>query len=489
MRICLLTDQDLIGGVGPDDWPCDPRPFLPEAEWKVAMLEKVTVVQQLIELAQEGFDLFFNLCDGAWDEGRPGIDVVEALERLDQAFTGADSQFFEPSREVMKRVCRAWGIDTPEYVVARTRADVDRAVDELRFPMIVKHPSSYASAGLTSKSRVENPEELFEQADIMLGDYAGALIEEFIEGLECTVLVADNPDDWSSPLSYQPIQYRFPEGETFKHYYVKWEDYAGLHATPVADPELDGQLRRSAREFYRGINGVGYGRCDVRVDGDGRPFMLEINANCGMYYPESDPGSADLCLLHDPAGHEGFTRQVVAAALARHRERQRGWQVRAKPGEGYGMFATNAFVPGERVVPFEGRPHQIVTRGHVESEWTEPFRTWFKRRAWPLSDEVWVVWSDDPEHWTPIDHSCHPSCWLKGLDIVARVPLAPGDEITLDYATLYNELMPDFDCACGTSECRGTVRGTDLMADFVNRYGDNVSPYVRERRSNNGMAD
>ncbi len=46
---------------------------------------------------------------------------------------------------------------------------------------------------------------------------------------------------------------------------------------------------------------------------------LEINANCGIYYPPDEPGSADQCLAYDPAGHEGFTRQLVAAALRRHR--------------------------------------------------------------------------------------------------------------------------------------------------------------------------
>ncbi|HKK07539.1 MAG TPA: D-alanine--D-alanine ligase, partial [Gemmatimonadota bacterium] len=145
MRICLLTNQDLDGGSFPeDDWPCDPRPFLPEADWEVAVLTKVNAVRRIEELSREGFDLFFNLCDGAWDEGEPGIQVVQALERLDLPFTGADAPFFEPSREAMKRVCRAWGLDTPAYVIARERPDVERAAETLHFPLIVKHPSSYA---------------------------------------------------------------------------------------------------------------------------------------------------------------------------------------------------------------------------------------------------------------------------------------------------------------------------------------------------------
>ena len=31
---------------------------------------------------------------------------------------------------------------------------------------------------------------------------------------------------------------------------------------------------------------------DVLVDATGRPFMLEINPNCGVFYAPSDPGSA-----------------------------------------------------------------------------------------------------------------------------------------------------------------------------------------------------
>ncbi len=45
--------------------------------------------------------------------------------------------------------------------------------------------------------------------------------------------------------------------------------------------------------------------------------MLEINPNCGVYYPPTDAGSADLCLLNDAEGHAGFTRRLINAALSR----------------------------------------------------------------------------------------------------------------------------------------------------------------------------
>ena len=484
MRICLLTDQDLDrdGPLPGGDWPCDPRPYLPEAEWELAVLEKKTAVSHLLALSDRDFDLFFNLCDGAWGEGRPGIEVVQALEGLGVPFTGADSRFYEPSREAMKRVCHGWGIDTPAYAFASTDEEVERACDLLRFPLIVKHPWSYASVGLTRASRVETTGELMEQARRMRRTYTGALIEEFVEGTECTVLVAENPDDPRRPTTYTPLRYTFPEGESFKHSDVKWVKYHELEAAPVEDPELERRLRKVSADFFVGMNGAGYGRCDLRVDVDGRAWMLEINPNCGIYYDPEDAGSADLCLLNDPAGHEGFTRQIVQAALRRHARKSRSWTVQWSRRLGYGLHARRDIPVGQRILAFEERPHDLVTLSHVEESWEEPKRSWFDRCAWPLTDEVWVVWSRDPEEWRPVNHSCDPTAWLDGLDVVARRPLARGDEITLDYATFCNERMPSFRCECGTERCRGTIRGDDYLRDFVARYGDHVSDYVRRKR-------
>ena len=126
-----------------------------------------------------------------------------------------------------------------------------------------------------------------------------------------------------APRTYTPIQYRFPEGETFKHADMKWVDYDRMSSFPVDDPVLDARLRDVSARFFVALEGASFGRCDLRVDRSGTPFMLEINPNCGVYYPSTDPGSADLCLAHDPEGHVGFTRQLIRAALHRHQERAR----------------------------------------------------------------------------------------------------------------------------------------------------------------------
>jgi len=322
MRICLLTNQDLVADPFPaDDWPCDPRPFYPEAQWEVEFLERPASVEQVVRRIQQGFDLYFNLCDGAADQNIPGIEVVKTLEAHGVPFTGATSEFYEPSREAMKVACRMAGIDTPDYVLARCDADVERAARTLRFPLFIKHYSSYSSVDLSRRSRVRTPAGLRQQARKMMRRHGAALIEEFIDGTECTVLVAENPDDPARPCTYTPVQYRFPEGESFKHAELKWVDYDKMSVFPVDDPVLEARLRDVSARFFVALNGASFGRCDIRVDRRGAPFMLEINPNCGVYYRPEDAGSADLCLAHDPEGHVGFTRRLIRAALQRHQRR------------------------------------------------------------------------------------------------------------------------------------------------------------------------
>jgi hypothetical protein len=169
MHICLLTEQDLDVLLPEDDWPCDPRPFLPEARWDVGVVEAPHAVKRVIELSRNGYDLFFNLCDGAWDEDRPGIDVVLALERLGAAVHRRDLGVLRAlARGDEARVPRLGRSTRPATSSLPTGRDLERAADTLRFPLIAKHPSSYASVGLTRESRAETADALFEQARIMM---------------------------------------------------------------------------------------------------------------------------------------------------------------------------------------------------------------------------------------------------------------------------------------------------------------------------------
>ena len=106
----------------------------------------------------------------------------------------------------------------------------------------------------------------------------------------------------------------------------------------------------------------------------------------------------------------------------------------------------------------------------------------FFRHAYPLTDEIYVMWEKDSSQWKPLNHACDPIAWFDGLNVVARRDIQPGEQITIDYAMLYGEDMPLFDCHCDSPTCRGIIRGTDYLEPFVKRYGDHTSPYVSGKR-------
>src|SRR5208282_157090 len=135
----------------------------------------------------------------------------------------------------MKMVCHAAGVKFPAYVMARDLREVDRAVRELRFPMLVKHPQGYASAGIFRSSRVTDAEALRREAERTIAEYGAALIEEFIEGREFTVLVAEPRHADEEAWVLEPIEFLFPPGESFKHFDLKWKDYDLMETLRVSE--------------------------------------------------------------------------------------------------------------------------------------------------------------------------------------------------------------------------------------------------------------
>lgn len=484
MKICVLDPSYENSDSPMKDYDplSDVARHLEGHECETAYIDKAKGVRQLVELSRRGFDVFINLCDGAWDEDRAGIEVVQTLEKLNLAFTGATSNFFEPTREVMKKVCHFWGIKAPAYVLANNSADIDLAAKTLHFPLITKHPNSYSSIGLTKESRVETPAALRKQAERMIEAFGATLIEEFIEGREFSVLVVENADDEFQPFAYRPVEFLFPNGETFKHFDLKWKDYEGMTCIQCDDDELARRLEDMSRKLFLGLNGAGYGRCDIRMSEQGELFMLEINPNCDVAYPLEEAGSADLILMHEPWGHREFFEKIIRAALKRRQQRHQKWHLLLDSENRYGMYAREAIPTGDVIDLHEEQQHVLVTTKHVRENWNAEQQNWFAQYAYPLTDEVFVSWSPEAEDWKPINHSCDPNAWIEGLDLVARRKIKAGEEITIDYATFYNERMDDFTCHCGTRRCRKIIRGTDYLEDFVERYGDHVSDYVRSKR-------
>jgi D-alanine-D-alanine ligase len=272
----------------------------------------------LRELAGEGVDVFFNLCDGTPDDALSGIGLVQTMEKLALAFTGADSSFFDPSRQEMKAYAKKSNVPIPNWVMVDRVEDVERVSKRLRFPVLVKPPHGYASVGITRDSRCENLEQLKIQTGKEIELFGRALLEEFIEGREFTCLVAENPDDPNNPITFKPVEFIFPQGESFKHYNMKWVEYEQMSVAPVNNARIEKVLRDQTSRVFKAMNGNGYARCDYRMSADGMIYMLEINPNCGIFYSPEEPGSADFSLINDPVwNHHKFLKLIIRSAQKR----------------------------------------------------------------------------------------------------------------------------------------------------------------------------
>ena len=324
MRICILLDS-----YEESDSPSvemaadgDAREYFTGHECQVARLSASRALQQVQALPLNDFDVFLNLYDGCeLNNFEPGLSVVRTLHSAGAAYTGADPQFWQVDRRRMKAACAAQRVPTPGGYFIDTAAQIPAGVqyvsEHFRFPVIIKHPFSFASIGLTPDSRVETPDLLPGRVQAMFTEFGAALIEEFVDGREFTALVVENPDDPRQPVVYEPVEFRFPPGETFKHYHLKWYDFEDMSTARCADPALAKQLQDSARRLFLGLKGSGYARMDFRVDADGTAYVVDVNPNCGIFYPRATPGSADFILLNDPGGHAGFVDLILRAALQR----------------------------------------------------------------------------------------------------------------------------------------------------------------------------
>ncbi len=157
------------------------------------------------------------------------------MEKLGVAFTGANSSFFDPSRQEMKAYAKKSNVPTPGWVMVDRVEDVERVSKRLRFPILVKPPHGYASVGIRRDSRCENLDQLKVQVEREIEEFGRALLEEFIEGREFTCLITENPDDANDPITFKPVEFIFPEGESFKHYNMKWVEYEKMNVAPVKD--------------------------------------------------------------------------------------------------------------------------------------------------------------------------------------------------------------------------------------------------------------
>ncbi|WP_375381251.1 SET domain-containing protein [uncultured Sphingomonas sp.] len=87
-----------------------------------------------------------------------------------------------------------------------------------------------------------------------------------------------------------------------------------------------------------------------------------------------------------------------------------------------------------------------------------------------------------------INHSCAPNAGLRfgeaGVFLIAIRDIAVGEEIAWDYSTTLTDRSWQMVCACGASDCRGTIGAFETLSPERQewfRARNLVAPYLRRR--------
>lgn len=281
-------------------------PVFPDGKW----IEK---------LRRGKYDLVFNMCEGIDGIAALESSVISVLELFRIPFTGASSYTTAVClrKHVVNGLLEKAGLPVPRFAAVR-RGD---PLPSVGFPAIVKPAAEDASLGIEQRSVVRTARQLAERVDAMLDLWDEVLIQRYIDGREVNVGILG---DTVLPIGEIDFK-RMPAGRwRIVTYKSKWEtgsedDLGAAPRCPARLPaKLANEIRRVALRAWKLSGGFGYGRVDMRIDLQGRPWILEVNAN-----PDIAP-DAGMARMARVAGIEypALIRNICELALVRAREEQ-----------------------------------------------------------------------------------------------------------------------------------------------------------------------
>jgi D-alanine-D-alanine ligase len=186
--------------------------------------------------------------------------------------------------------------------------------------VIVKPASEDASKGIDAAAVVKSVKELLERIAYVHAEFdSPALLEEYIEGREIYAAVIGNDKAEALPLVELDLS-KLPEGmPRIAGYEVKFdvntEAYKLTKSSPARDldEETVERIQRTALTAFRALKLRDYGRIDVRLDANGKVYVLEANPN-----PWLDP-AAEFAMAAKESGRS-YTEtigEIVENAMRR----------------------------------------------------------------------------------------------------------------------------------------------------------------------------
>jgi D-alanine-D-alanine ligase len=272
-------------------------------------------------LAEADVDLIFNIAEGV--EGRNREAQVPALcELLGIPYTGSDSATLAIAldKALGKKVLLQHDILTPKFQLMESGRE--RLSPDMKFPLIVKPNAEGSSKGIGSTSVVDNEEDLRAAVKNTVERYRQpALVEEYIAGREFTVgLLGDK-----RPRVLPPMEIRFKK-ETDERpvydYAVKqeWEKHVYYECPAKLTEAEQKAMEKIARATFWALDCRDVARVDLRMDAEGRIYVLEVNPLPGL-----TPGYSDLVLIAQAVGmeYDQLIAEIMTGGLRRMRDKRR----------------------------------------------------------------------------------------------------------------------------------------------------------------------
>jgi D-alanine-D-alanine ligase len=260
-----------------------------------------------------------NLCESLGADARYEPSVAAVLERMGVAFTGSSARALRLclDKQACNQALARAGILAPESVVVRRAEDVPA---RFGLPLIVKPNGEDGSTGITSSSVVRNVAELGVEIDRVRRAFSrDPLVQPYVEGREINVSLLGLEPMRVLPLAEIDFGLMPPGLPRIVSYASKWDPGSvECLGTQVVDAELDTAVTRRiahvARRVASTLDLSGYARIDLRLDREGRPFVVDVNPNCCL---APDAGFARAA-ARAGLGYQELVWQIVDAAIARH---------------------------------------------------------------------------------------------------------------------------------------------------------------------------
>ena len=228
----------------------------------------------LADLRRDGFDRVFLIL-----HGRGGEDgtIQGALELLGIPYTGSGVMASAVGMDKWrtKLLWHGAGLPVPDYVLLTADTDFAAVERQLGLPLFVKPANEGSSVGITKVKRPGTLAAAYREAarhDPLV------LAERFVGGGEFTVAMLGEGDEFRA----LPVVKIEPATE-FYDYEAKYfrDDTRYLCPSGLA-PALEAEMQTLARRAFTVLGCRGWGRVDVLLDSDARPYLLEINTAPGM---------------------------------------------------------------------------------------------------------------------------------------------------------------------------------------------------------------